>query len=111
MKADPAVDSVVGFTGGGSQGADRPTAASCFISLKPKAERQLSLGPGHRPAAAQAEPGRRRAPASCRRCRTSAPAAAQSNAQYQYTLQADNVADIYEWAPKVAEALQRMPAA
>ncbi len=33
----------------------------------------------------------------------------QSNAQYQYTLQADNVADIYNWAPKLTEALQHAP--
>ncbi len=34
----------------------------------------------------------------------------QSNAQYQYTLQADNTAEVYEWAPKLLAALQRNPA-
>src|SRR5262249_37924243 len=33
----------------------------------------------------------------------------QSNSQYQYTLQADSVADIYQWAPKLTEALQHAP--
>ena len=33
----------------------------------------------------------------------------QSNAQYQYTLQGDNTADIYGWAPKVEAALQKLP--
>ena len=33
----------------------------------------------------------------------------QSNAQYQYTLQADSVTDIYQWAPKLADALQQAP--
>ena len=28
----------------------------------------------------------------------------QSNAQYQYTLQSDNLADLYEWTPKLAAA-------
>ena len=33
----------------------------------------------------------------------------QSNAEYQYTLQADSIADIYTWAPKLTEALQHSP--
>ena len=30
----------------------------------------------------------------------------QSNAQYQYTLQTDNVDDLYEWTPKLVDALE-----
>jgi multidrug efflux pump len=33
----------------------------------------------------------------------------QSNAQYQYTLQGDNLADVYEWVPKIADALKTVP--
>ncbi len=33
----------------------------------------------------------------------------QSNAAYQYTLQADNTADLYEWAPKLTAALEHDP--
>ena len=33
----------------------------------------------------------------------------QGNAQYQYTLQADNLADLYEWAPKLTDALKHAP--
>ena len=33
----------------------------------------------------------------------------QSNAQYQYTLQGDNLDELYDWAPKIAEALQHVP--
>ena len=32
-----------------------------------------------------------------------------SNAQYQYTLQGDDTDDIYEWAPKIEAALQKLP--
>jgi multidrug efflux pump len=32
-----------------------------------------------------------------------------NNAQYQYTLQADNTEEIYDWAPKVETALQQLP--
>jgi len=31
----------------------------------------------------------------------------QANAEYQYTLQADNIADLNEWGPKLLSALQR----
>ena len=33
----------------------------------------------------------------------------QSNAQYQYTLQADTLDDLYTWAPKILAALQQVP--
>jgi len=33
----------------------------------------------------------------------------QANAQYQYTLHADNLAELYEWAPKIVAALQQTP--
>ena len=33
----------------------------------------------------------------------------QSNAQYQYTLQSDNVQDLYTWTPKLVEALEHNP--
>jgi multidrug efflux pump len=33
----------------------------------------------------------------------------QSNAQYQYTLHADTIPDLNEWAPKILAALQQLP--
>ena len=33
----------------------------------------------------------------------------QSNAQYQYTLQGNDVRELYEWAPKLTEALSHVP--
>src|SRR5437764_12849915 len=32
----------------------------------------------------------------------------QSNALYQYTLQSDNLAELYDWAPKVTAALEQV---
>src|SRR4030095_5660065 len=32
----------------------------------------------------------------------------QSNALYQYTLQSDNLTELYEWAPKVTAALEQL---
>ena len=108
VKADPAVDTVVGFTGGGSQGGGQTNSGFVFISLKPKAERKLSADQviaRLRPKLNQVA-GARLFLQAVQDIRTGG---RQSNAQYQYTLQADNVADIYKWAPKVAEALQRIP--
>ena len=34
----------------------------------------------------------------------------QSNAQYQYTLQGNDVQELYKWAPKLADALSHVPA-
>jgi len=108
VKADPAVDSVVGFTGGGSQGGGQTNSGFVFISLKPKAERKLSSDQviaRLRPKLNQVA-GARLFLQAVQDIRTGG---RQSNAQYQYTLQADNVAEIYKWAPRVAEALQHIP--
>ena len=40
--ADPAVDTVVGFTGGGSQGGAQTNSGFVFMSLKPQARAQGS---------------------------------------------------------------------
>ena len=109
VQSDPAVDTVVGFTGGGSAGGGQVNSGFIFVSLKPRAER------------APVRPTR-----SSRGCARSSNQVAgarlflqavqdirvggrQSNAQYQYTLQADSIADIYTWAPKLTEALQHSP--
>ncbi len=92
---DPAVASVVGFTGGG-----QTNSGFVFIALKPLAQRKLSVDPGDRPAARQAGAGRRRAPVSRSRCRTSGSAAGRATPQYQYTLQGDDLTQLYAWVPE-----------
>jgi multidrug efflux pump len=109
VKSDPAVDTVVGFTGGGSQGGGQTNSGFIFVSLKPKAERKLSADQviGRlRPKLNQVA-GARLFLQATQDIRVGG---RQSNAQYQYTLQADSVAEIYQWAPKLAEALQHEPA-
>jgi multidrug efflux pump len=108
VQADPAVDSVVGFTGGGSQGGGQVNSGFMFVSLKPKADRRLSADQ----VIARLRPKLNRV-AGARLFLQAAQdirvGGRQSNAQYQYTLQGDTVADIYKWAPKLAEALQHVP--
>ncbi|MEA2740034.1 MAG: multidrug efflux pump [Acetobacteraceae bacterium] len=105
VQQDPAVQSVVGFTGaGGGGGAAQTNTGSVFVALKPLAERdgvdavmvrlrrKLAVVPGARlflvPIQDIRVGGR------------------QSNAAYQYTLQADSSADLYEWSPKLVTALE-----
>jgi multidrug efflux pump len=108
VQADSAVDTVVGFTGGGSQGGGQTNSGFVFVSLKPKAERKLSADQviGRlRPKLNQVA-GARLFLQAGQDIRTGG---RPSNALYQYTLQSDSVADLYKWAPKLADALQHEP--
>ena len=108
VQADPAVDTVVGFTGGGSQGGGQTNSGNIFLSLKPKSQRKLTADQviGRlRPKLNQVA-GARLFLQSVQDIRVGG---RQSNALYQYTLQADSVAEIYKWAPKLTDALQHEP--
>jgi multidrug efflux pump len=108
VQADPAVNTVVGFTGGGSAGGGQVNSGFIFVSLKAKADRKLSADQviGRlRPKLNQVA-GARLFLQAAQDIRVGG---RQSNAQYQYTLQGDTVADIYKWAPKLTEALQHVP--
>jgi multidrug efflux pump len=108
VQSDPAVDTVVGFTGGGSQGGAQTNSGSVFISLKPKSQRKLSADEviGRlRPKLNQVA-GARLFLQSVQDIRVGG---RQSNAQFQYTLQGNDVAELYTWAPKLADALSHIP--
>ncbi|HLL26255.1 MAG TPA: efflux RND transporter permease subunit [Xanthobacteraceae bacterium] len=103
MKQDPAVATAVGFTGGG-----QTNSGFIFASLKPISERQISAD---------------QVIARLRRALGQVPGATlylqavqdiraggrQSNALYQYTIQADELEDLYNWAPKILTAMQALP--
>jgi multidrug efflux pump len=108
VQSDPAVDTAVGFTGGGSQGGGQTNSGFIFVSLKPKAERRLSAAQviGRlRPKLNQVA-GARLFLQAAQDIRVGG---RQSLSLYQYTLQGDSVAEIYQWAPKLTEALQHVP--
>ena len=108
VQSDPAVDTVVGFTGGGSQGGGQVNSGFIFVSLKPKANRELSADQviGRlRPKLNQVAGARLFLQAA----QDLRQGGRQSNALYQYTLQGDSVAEVYKWAPKLADALAREP--
>jgi multidrug efflux pump len=102
VKDDPAVAGVVGFTGGSST-----NSGFVFASLKPLSERKISedqvidrlrdkaVVPGAQLffQAGQDVPSGGR----------------QSNAQFQYTLQADELSELYAWTPRITKALGQLP--
>jgi multidrug efflux pump len=108
VQQDPAVDTVVGFTGGGSNGGGQTNSGFVFVALKSKSERKgMSADQviGRlRPKLNQVA-GARLFLQSVQDIRVGG---RQSNAQYQYTLQGDSVAEIYKWAPKLTDALQKV---
>jgi len=103
VRDDPAVDNVVGFTGGGQR-----NSGNMFVALKPLSERsetadqviarlrtKLAKVPGANlflQAVQDIRIGGR-----------------QANAQYQYTLSADDLAELRAWEPKIRNALSQLP--
>jgi multidrug efflux pump len=104
IKADPGVDKVMGFTGG--QGAIN--SASEFIALKPLAERKASADQiinRLRPELARIS-GSATFLQAVQDIRIGGRA---SNAQYQYTLQAESSGDLQKFGPLLLSALRRAP--
>ena len=108
VRQDPAVESVVGSTGaGGGGGASQTNTGSVYVALKDRGSRDgidavmarlrrnLSHVPGGRlflqPVQDIRVGGR------------------QSNATYQFTLEGDNTEEVYTWAPKLLDLLQKDP--
>jgi multidrug efflux pump len=109
VKQDPAVDTVASFTGGGSQGGAQTNSGNFFIALKPKSERKVSADEviaRLRPKLNQVA-GARLFLQAVQDIRIGG---RQSNAQYQYTLQANDVRELYTWAPRLVDALSRTTA-
>ena len=73
IRRDPAVATVVGFTGGGRAGG-----GFMFVNLKPRGRAQRERPGGDRAPAAAARAGDRPAASSSTRCRTCAPAAGRA---------------------------------
>ena len=103
LRNDPAIESVVGFTGGG-----QANSGSVFVSLKPLAERRLSADEviGRLRHKLSKVPGAALFLQTAKDIRIGG---RPSNGAYQFTLQGDNPEDIYAWASKLTQALQDVP--
>ncbi|GAB3766821.1 efflux RND transporter permease subunit [Ramlibacter monticola] len=102
VRNDPAVDTVVAFTGGGRAGGgfmfvnlkrDRDERGQAVIArLRPQLARVTGVSLFLNPVQDLRMGGR------------------QSNSTYQYTLKSDNVADLKLWAGRLADAMKRQEA-
>jgi multidrug efflux pump len=103
MKKDPAVDSAVGFTGNG-----QTNSGIVFASLRPAGERKLSVDEviGRLRRELGQVPG---ATLFLQAVQDIRMGGRQANAQYQYTVQADDLTELYAWAPRILTALQSLP--
>jgi multidrug efflux pump len=101
IKKDPAVETVVGFTGGG-----QTNGGFMFMSLVPLSQRHVSAdGVITRLRREMAVvPGATLFLQAVQDIRVGGRA---SNAQYQYTLQGPTLEELNEWAPKIAAAMQK----
>jgi multidrug efflux pump len=103
VKSDPAVDNVVGFTGGGT--ANR---ANMFIQLKPLSDRKVSADV----VINRLRPKLARIPAATLFMQANQDVRVGgrgSNSQYQYTLSADNLKDLNSWSQRLLEELRKLP--
>ncbi len=103
VQSDPGVDTVTGFTGGGQR-----NTGMMFISLKPLRERQATIDQviGRLRGKLSHEPGANLFLVPVQDVRIGG---RPSNAQYQYTLQGDDLSDLRTWEPKVRDALSQLP--
>jgi len=100
---DPAVETVVGFTGGGAR-----NSGFLFITLKPLSERQLSTDQviaRLRPQLTQV-PGAQLFLSAVQELRAGA---RESNAQFQYTILAEELSVLRTWEPRLRNALAQLP--
>jgi multidrug efflux pump len=107
IKADPAVAAVIAFTG--SSGGTATNTGRMFISLKPLEERKVSADQvisrlRHQLATVEG------ASVFLQSTQDLRIGGRQSNAQYQYTIQSDNLDDLNKWGPILLQQMKALPA-
>jgi multidrug efflux pump len=104
VQSDPAVESVMGFNGGGGT----RNTARVFIALKPLEERQLSADQviARLRGKASTVPGATLYLQSVQDVRMGG---RSSGAQFQFTLQGESLAELDTWAPRLIEKLRALP--
>jgi hydrophobe/amphiphile efflux-1 (HAE1) family protein len=103
VQKDPAVDTVSAFTGGGNG----TNTARLFMQLKPKSERKASADQviGRLRGKLAKIPG---AALYLQAVQDVNVGGRFSGAQYQYTLQGDNLNDLTHWAPLLVEQMRKI---
>jgi multidrug efflux pump len=106
IRADPAVANVMAFTGGGA--GTTTNTGRVFIALKPLEERDVSadqLINRLRPKLATV-PGATLYLQAVQDLRVGG---RLGNAQYQYTIQTDNLEDLTRWGPIILQEMRKLP--
>jgi multidrug efflux pump len=101
---DPAVDTVTGFVGGGGTA----NTGRMFIMLKPLEQRRI----GADQVIARLRGKLAHVPGATLYLQSAQDlqiGGRMGNAQYQYTLQSENLDDLNQWAPKVLARLRKLP--
>jgi multidrug efflux pump len=103
IRQDPAVENVIGFIGGGQR-----NTGQMFISLKALSERKMSADKviARLRGKLAREPGASLYLQAVQDIRVGG---RQSNAQYQFTLQADDINELRTWEPRIRQALIPLP--
>jgi multidrug efflux pump len=104
VRQDPAIDTLTAFTGGGGGN----NSGRFFAQLKPLGERKISADmviERLRPKL-DAIPG---ASLFLQAVQDINVGGRFAGAQYQYTLQADRIGDLVEWAPRLMERMSKIP--
>ena len=106
VQTDPAVENVLGFTGGGWTGTRNN--GRVFVVLKPLDERKLSADQ----VIARLRGKLSKVPGAALYLQTVQDVrmgGRRSNAQYQYTLQGEDFRELSTWAPRVMQKLRSLP--
>ena len=106
VKSDPGVDNVMAFTGAGT--GNTTNTAFIFCSLKPLNERDANADQiinRLRPQLADV-PG---ATLFLQATQDLTVGGRRSNAQYQYTIQSDTLADLTQWGPILLQEMRKLP--
>jgi multidrug efflux pump len=104
IKADPAVDNVMAFTGG--QGSTN--GGFIFLGLKPLNQRHISASD----VVSRLRPKLMSLPGASVFLQAGQDlriGGRSSNAQYQYTLQSDNLTDLVNWGPTLLKEMRKLP--
>jgi multidrug efflux pump len=101
-RKDPAIESIVGFTGGG-----QTNSGFTFASLKPRKQRDpISQVVARLARETSQVPGANMFFVAVQDIRVGG---RQSAAEFEYTLQSDDLALLSTWAPKIKDALDKLP--
>jgi NodT family efflux transporter outer membrane factor (OMF) lipoprotein len=103
VRADPAIETVTGFTGGGSR-----NSAQMFMALKPLAERRESASQvvARLRLKLAREPGATLFMVPVQDIRVGG---RQASSQYQFTVQADEIEELRAWSGPIRQAMMRLP--